>query len=158
MKTTQLEDNLVSVTAEKGYRLYFADKGVESAFSRGIMSADKVKDLVEIPASEVPLFSRAEHEEKVAELIRKRYSQNEELAIQRKAAAASLAGESDGAAIEEFNEYNAFVEQCKVDAKAILNQQARENAAWQRELMLAAAQESEAETPNTENAQEEGQE
>lgn len=45
----------------------------------------------------------------VVQKIREKYSQDDENAILRKAIA--------GTNIEEFKEYNAFAEQCKVEAK-----------------------------------------
>jgi hypothetical protein len=49
--------------------------------------------------------------QRIAELIRERYSMNDELAILRQRDSKP----------EEFAEYNAYVEQCKVEAKEEVN-------------------------------------
>lgn len=50
-----------------------------------------------------------EHSARVVELVREKYSVSQEFAILRK----KMAGLGD----EEFNEYNEYVEQCKVKAR-----------------------------------------
>ncbi len=61
----------------------------------------------------VPQYTDAEYEAEVVRLIRKRYDLNAELAILRQRDSKP----------EEFAAYNAFAEQCKVQAKAQLAEQ-----------------------------------
>lgn len=75
---------------------------------------------------ELPKFTKAEYEDKVRELIKEKYSIEDELAIQRKAFNAmftptTLSEDDSTNIMSEFTEYNAFVEECKVKAVEILN-------------------------------------
>ena len=102
----------------------------------------------EIAVENIPPYTKAEYDAKVAELVRERYTADEEFAIQRKmigamttpsplseaeaadsATADSATADSpagDGAAdiaaanLDEFQAYNAYVEQCKARARALL--------------------------------------
>lgn len=61
------------------------------------------------PPELTPEQKEERYHQRVVELIRERYSENDELALLRK----KLAGIND----TEFDEYNAFVEQCKQAAR-----------------------------------------
>ena len=58
-------------------------------------------------------YSKISYEDLVVKLIRKQYSLNEELAILRKSSVNTT---------DEFHIYNAYVEQCKLDAKAFIEE------------------------------------
>lgn len=80
---------------------------------------------------ELPAFTKAEYDAKVAELIRERYTASEEFAVHRKVVSALLRPEAvavnaDGVpiAVVEFNAYNTYAEQCKAEAKQLLTKQA----------------------------------
>lgn len=96
-------------------------KGNGGYFKRCVMFPDETEsDFDEV--AEIPVYTKAEYDEKVAELVRTRYTASEEFAIQRKMINAtiepSLISEGDArAAIAEFTHYNDFVEQCKRDAR-----------------------------------------
>lgn len=71
-----------------------------------------------------PAYTKEQYEAKVAELVREKYTESEEFALQRKAinAAFSPSVVSTGsAAMEEYQAYNAYVEDCKLRAKEILS-------------------------------------
>lgn len=99
----------------------------------------------ELAVEDIPPYTKAEYDAKVNELVRRRYSESEEFAIQRKllnvilspqpliADADTEAGTEltdGGNATEEYAAYNAYVEQCKADAPAAI---AREKAAREAE-------------------------
>lgn len=72
----------------------------------------------------VPAYTKGQYDEMVALLVRERYTESEEFAIQRKMLNALMApapineGEAlSGPAVDEFAEYNAYVEECKLKAK-----------------------------------------
>lgn len=102
----------------------------------GMLPSDTIDDFEEV--LEVPAFTKAQYDEKVAQLVRQKYSESEEFAIQRKyintlggvgsVEVAAHIGEVAGvegvthldgvsAAIAEYVEYNDYVEKCKEDAK-----------------------------------------
>lgn len=96
--------------------LYVHRLGTETYFKRGtILKTDTIADFEEV--DELPMFTKQEYDDKVAELVRSRYNESEEFAIQRKAinAAFSPSVVSDNAqkALNEYAAYNAYVEECK---------------------------------------------
>lgn len=133
MKTTETTRGLVNVEADHGHRLYFKDTDPHEAFSRVTVKPSDVGRLVEIPAEDVPRYSRQRYCDKVNELIRERYSVSDEFAINRKLSYAMLPmstmaiGEEDAdttsaqKAIEEFRQYSEYAEQCKVVAQELLS-------------------------------------
>lgn len=99
--------------------------GSEVCFKRGTILVNDTEDNFE-EVDELPKFTTFEYEEKVRELIKQKYSIDEELAIQRKAMVAmltpmTLSGDNAKKNMNEFNEYNLFVENCKIQAKEILS-------------------------------------
>ena len=93
-----------------------------------VVPEDRVPDWEELSEEDVPKFTEAEYAAKTAELIRRRYSADDESAILRKAAAVSLlpsAADSDTGLdperiLAELADYNAYAEQCKAEAKETL--------------------------------------
>lgn len=89
-----------------------------------LLPADTADTFEEV--DEIPRFTKAEYEAKVAELVRERYTADEEFALQRKRINSLLthAPISDEAAetlVTEYDAYNSYVEECKVKAVEILN-------------------------------------
>lgn len=113
----EIKDNQVYSTEGK----YVHKLGTETYFKRSmVLPTDTVENFEEVDA--LPTFSKSEYDEKVTELIRERYTASEEFAIQRKMinatnAAVPLSDEATNKAIEEYDAYNNFVEECKVRAK-----------------------------------------
>lgn len=108
--------HLTKLTAEKGY---IHKKGTDT-YVKSIMMlpSDSINDYEEV--DEIPPFTKSQYDEKVAQLVRERYSESEEFAIQRKAIneAFSPSAISEGSeAMSEYREYNEFVEECKKKAK-----------------------------------------
>lgn len=100
-------------------------KGTDIYVPRILMLPGETVDMYE--EAGMPAYAKPEYDAKVAELVRGRYSADEEFAIQRKAISAMLHPEAmtleeDGdmqlpAAIREYNDYNDYVESCKERAK-----------------------------------------
>lgn len=106
-----IENKQVFSTEDK----YIHRLGTETYFKRGmVLPNDEVEDFEEV--DELPKFTKSEYDAKVAELVRSKYSDSEEFAIQRKYLN-SLSGDKNSDAVKEYEEYNTFVEQCKEDAK-----------------------------------------
>ena len=98
---------------------------VESGYLHKIGTDVYVKKCILIPSltiddyeevDSIPAFTKEEYDKKAAELVREKYSADEEFAIQRKMIN-SINGETDAIAEEEYNTYNAFVNECKERAK-----------------------------------------
>lgn len=101
------------VTSTEGKMVH--RKGTDTYFKRGtVLPADTVADFEEVDT--VPPYTKAEYDAKVAELVRERYSDSEEFAMQRKYLNSLTAPDEQSAA--EYAAYNAYVEECKVRAKA----------------------------------------
>lgn len=95
--------------------------GTDLYFRRGTtLGTDTEADFEE--ADEIPPYTKAEYDAKVAELVRERYTESEEFALQRKAINAAfspstLSDGGNGSALEEYSAYNSYVEECKARAK-----------------------------------------
>lgn len=93
--------------------------GSDAFFKRGTaLLSDSASDYEEV--DEIPPFSKAQYDSKVAELVRERYTESEEFAIQRKAINAAFSpsvASADSMALAEYQAYNAFVDDCKLRAK-----------------------------------------
>lgn len=77
----------------------------------------------EIAVADIPPYTKAEYDNKVAELVREKYSADEEFALQRKMINAIMSPDTisdDGSAsqaLSEYQIYNTFVQECKQKAK-----------------------------------------
>lgn len=105
---------LVSLTADPGMALHREDS--DQYHGEITVPAADVPLYTEVSCADIPAFTKADYERKVAELVRERYNESEEFAIQRKFIN-TLGGEPSDGAVEEYNAYNDYVEQCKVRAK-----------------------------------------
>jgi len=99
--------------------------GTDTYFKRGsVLPNDTAADFEEVDAA--PAYTKAEYEAKVAELVRERYTESEEFALQRKAINAAFSpatSDADGnSALEEYAAYNTYVEECKSRAKVMLEE------------------------------------
>lgn len=77
----------------------------------------------EIAVTDIPLYTKAEYDAKVAELVREKYTADEEFALQRKMLNVIMSPDTisaDGSAskaLEEYQAYNTYVQECKARAK-----------------------------------------
>lgn len=93
------------------------------------------KSIVMLPADtldmyeevdEIPLYTKAAYDAKVNELVRERYSESEEFAIQRKMINVTVSStplamnDAADTIISEYAAYNTFVEECKEKARAAI--------------------------------------
>lgn len=116
---------VIKLTSENGY---IHKVGTDIYAKSIIMLAWDTLDMYE-EVSEIPKYTKDEYDAKVAELVRGRYTESEEFAIQRKAINASFSPSVTSAetALSEYAEYNAFVEECKIQAKEILSDKQKED-------------------------------
>lgn len=98
---------------------YIHKKGTDQYRTSYILMPGETLDLYEEVATKPP-YTKAQYDDKVAELVRQRYSESEEFALQRKAINAAFApatldaeGNNYAAALDEFATYNTYVEDCK---------------------------------------------
>lgn len=123
MTQTETIAGLVSLTADPGMALH--REGTESYHSEITVPKEEVSLYTEVDRSVIPAFTKAQYDAKVAELVRERYSESEEFAIQRKYLNFLAKGKPEGPeelaevypALAEYIAYNDFVEACKEDAK-----------------------------------------
>ena len=97
--------NFIELSSKYGY---IHKIGTDNYFKKGII-LDSVDNYEEV--SEMPKYTRQEYVEKVRELIKERYSIEDEIALHRQKDVKS----------DEFEEYNQYCESCKVKAKELLN-------------------------------------
>lgn len=104
MKTRNI-GNLIELSSENGY---IHKIGTETYFKKGVI-VDSIDNYEEV--AEMPKYTRQEYIDKVRELIKERYTIEDELALHRQR-------ESK---LAEFEEYSQFCEECKIRAKELLN-------------------------------------
>lgn len=105
------------LTAENGY---IHKIGTDTYCKSLIMlSQDSLEDYEEV--DEIPSYTKSEYDNKVNELIRERYTQSEENALKRKIINTlllnTLSEDTAEHIIDEYSEFNTYVEHCKVLAK-----------------------------------------
>lgn len=120
---------MVSLTADEGF--YLARTGtplaeVDESRERSVPEADIDKyaeyPIVEVEAAKAEAERVRRYEKRVVELIRERYSADDETAILRKFLALSsqpqtFADDKPAEIAGEFERYNAYAEQCKAKAR-----------------------------------------
>lgn len=94
--------------------------GTDTYFTRRtLLKGEKESDFEEV--DEIPFPTKSEYDNKVSELIRERYSQDEENAIKSKVLASllpnTLSEETNEKHMKQFEEFNAYREECKLKAK-----------------------------------------
>lgn len=84
--------------------------GTETYFKKGMVLPTDTEDNFE-EVDEMPKYTRQQYVEKVRELIKEKYTIEDEIALYRQKDVKS----------GEFAEYNEYCEECKIRAKEILN-------------------------------------
>lgn len=110
--------------------------GTDTYFKRSTLLPEDTIDRFEEVES-IPLYTKAEYDNKVAELVRKRYTADEEFALQRKMLnvtmqSATFSADTSDTIATEYAAYNEYVEQCKAEAPELLN--AEKQAEAEREF------------------------
>lgn len=120
MEKIEQLNGMVELVAAPGKRLHLKDTDIYAA--KAPVAPGIVGDWEEVDYA--PAYTKAQYDEMVASLVRERYSESEEFAIQRKTLNALVApvsldggGGLTGPAVDEFAEYYAYVEECKLRAK-----------------------------------------
>ena len=91
--------------------------GTDTYFKRStLLPEDTIDNFEEVES--IPLYTKAEYDNKVAELVRKLYTADEEFALQRKMmntiiSSATLSDEIIESVTNEYTEYNTYINQCK---------------------------------------------
>ena len=123
-KTFKENLNMWALATDENHILHRIDNVDYPTIRRTIVKAEDVDKYEEIANEDIPPYTKAEYDKKVAELVRERYGENEEFAIQRKIINAMMSPETvseEGAsnkALEEYQAYNLYVMDCKQRAKA----------------------------------------
>lgn len=133
--TTSKIPGFIRITCDKNHYLHRVGSAEYPAIRDTTVPENRVAEWEEIPLADVPKYTEAEYAAKTAELIRRKYSQDDETAILRKHAALMLPAtanltdeERDArdrhaeAVIAELSQYNDYAEQCKAEAREILSQ------------------------------------
>lgn len=113
--------NLTELTAENGYiHKIGTDTYVKSII---ILSSDTIDNYEEVAS--IPPYTKEEYDKKVAELVRERYTESEEFAIQRKMinvmlTPATVYSFGNDNIVAEYNAYNYYVNECKDKAGDLL--------------------------------------
>lgn len=111
MRTEEI-GNFTQIVADNGY---IHKLGTDTYVKAIIMlPSDTILDFEEV--AEIPSYTKTEYDDKVAQLVRERYTESEEFAIQRKALNAFFSDNQEKD-LSEYNQYNTFVEECKQQAK-----------------------------------------
>lgn len=137
MTITELKNNPNFVKLETDAEHFLRRKG-ETAITHtrsALVAIDKADDWEEVELA--PALAQLEAEKReneysdeVAKLVRQEYSESEEFAIQRKAINAGLYPSdtsSDSIALQEYKQYNEFVEGCKIRVKEMLSKSAQKD-------------------------------
>ncbi len=134
MKKTYLDFvDRYELSCTEEYYLHRKGSELYPACRRLHVKAEEVDDWEEILIADIPPYTKAQYRALVVELIRKRYDVDKEFEIQRELLDALLnpqpmtleATDPEAATptpgiISDFNAYNAYVEECKLRAKEML--------------------------------------
>lgn len=149
MIQTKQIGSLTQLTATEGY---IHKLGTDNYAKAIIMLASDTDDMYE-EVAEIPPYTKAEYDAKVAELVRQKYSESEEFAIQRKMlntliAPMTLSEDAAESAMDEYNAYNVFVESCKADAPAAILEDIEKRRA--EEVLMASQENTEGDEQDSE--------
>lgn len=125
-----LKNNMLYMSCDSNHILHKIGSDDYSPIRRITIKKGDESKWEEVSVSDIPPYTRSEYEEKTVELIRQKYSESDEFAIQRKMLNAMTpqtlsdneAVNDSEKAIAEYTEYNQYVESCKAKAKVILTQ------------------------------------
>lgn len=107
MTTTEKSNGRVEISTDSAHILHRIGSDDYSPIHRASIPAEDLQNWEELAVADIPAYSQDEYETKVNELIRRRYSVSQELAILRQREAKP----------EEFAAYNAYAEACKAEAR-----------------------------------------
>lgn len=118
-----VSDILVEITASPGCMICREGEKptAGNTFSSIMVPESAISEFAEVSEVSVCPYTEERYASEVSALVRRRYTASDEAAMQRKMINAITAGkEPDQKTRTEFDEYNAFVEDCKIEARHIL--------------------------------------
>lgn len=121
MDTIHKFNNLVEISTDPEHILHRIGSDDYSEI-RKVTTANPA-EWEEITVSEIPPYTKAEYDNKVAELVREKYTSDEEFALQRKMINAIMSPDtisdegSVNKTLSEYQTYNVYVQECKQKAK-----------------------------------------
>ena len=136
-KTFKATINMWSLVATEGLVLHRI--GSDDYSRMATVKPEDIDLYEEVALADVPPYTKAEYDAKVAEMVRRRYSASEEFAIQRKVinsllSPMTLSADTAEKTMAEYADYNNYVQQCKADAPAaIAEDKTRQEAALREE-------------------------
>lgn len=132
-KTYRPDINMWSLDCDTNHILHKIGNPDYPAIRRTMVKPEEVELYEEIAVADIPPYTKTEYDNKVAEMVRQRYSESEEFAIQRKVINAlltpmTLSADTAESVMTEYAEYNTYVEQCKLDAPQTILDEKRQIA------------------------------
>ena len=119
MNIRNLNENLIEIIADSNHIIHRKGQDSYPEITKAAIRLDDLENWEEVSIEDIPPYTQVEYKEEIIKLIRERYDQDDEFAILRKIAQSP----TNERYINEYNEYNSFVEDCKTKAKENL---------WQR--------------------------
>ena len=119
MNIRNINENLIEIIADSNHIIHRKGQDSYPKITKAAIKLDDLENWEEVSIEDMPPYSQVEYKEEIIKLIRERYDQDDEFAILRKIAQSP----TNERYINEYNEYNSFVEDCKTKAKENL---------WQR--------------------------
>ena len=119
MKTIEKSTTLIEIVAESNATALHKI-GTDVWTPNGGRATILKTDIDQWEEAVKPPYTKAEYDAKVAELVRERYTADEEFALQRKAINAAFSpsvADDSQKAMSEYAEYNTYIESCKAKAK-----------------------------------------
>ena len=119
MNIRNINENLIEIIADSNHIIHRKGQDSYPEITKAAIRLDDLENWEEVSIEDIPPYTQVEYKEEIIKLIRERYDQDDEFAILRKIAQSP----TNERYINEYNEYNSFVEDCKTKAKENL---------WQR--------------------------
>ena len=119
MNIRNINENLIEIIADSNHIIHRKGQDNYPEITKAAIRLDDLENWEEVSIEDIPPYTQVEYKEEIIKLIRERYDQDDEFAILRKIAQSP----TNERYINEYNEYNSFVEDCKTKAKENL---------WQR--------------------------
>lgn len=123
MTTAEKTNGRVEISTDSAHILHRIGSDDYSPIRRASIPTKDLQNWEELAVADIPPYTKAEYDAKVAELVREKYTADEEFALQRKMLNAVMSPDTisaDGSAskaLEEYQAYNTYVQECKQRAK-----------------------------------------
>lgn len=121
MKKKERKSGLLEISCDDGYTLHRKGDANIHPISKIVIPAIQMDDWEEIPVSSIPPYTEQEYSSKVTELIRERYSLDDEFALINNVMSGATEKHKN-----EYAQYQEFREKCKKKAKEELLKRTRQ--------------------------------